>query len=308
MNFLYPEWFYALCLIPVILVTAMFVRSRRSESWKKLVGERHQQKLVTKSSSFKHWISFSCSLIALIGFIIAMTRPYQGKTEVRDKVQTRNVIIAIDCSLSMLCEDGDSAGTDRLSTAKIVANKLIDALPNEHIGVMAFAGSANMISSITIDHLSVKTAINQIDHNSAHTPGSNFTESVEKGIHSLKRAGKHSNALIFISDGTEEKIDIPSLAQEAKEASVQIFSVGIGSTYGGIIPINQGNDTTIAHRDQYGREVVTKLNDDPLRQLAAATSGKYSHASKADQMIATAVNNMDQFEQEGRSREVPHEY
>ncbi len=283
------------------------MRSNRSNVWKQMVGTKHQQKLISTSSKLLGWISFGISLVALTGFIIAMARPYKGQTQVRDKVKTRNIVIALDCSLSMLCQDGDSANTDRMNTAKAIAIKLVDAFPDDHIGVMAFAGSANMISSITIDHPSVKQTLNQIDIYSAHTLGSNFTDSVTQSIEALDSAGKSANALILITDGTEDKPDISDLAKLAKKAQVQIFTVGVGTAAGGSIPIKKSDGRVVEHKDQYGRVVITKLVDSPLRQLATETSGSYSHSSNADTMIADAVKKMDQFEKKGRVREVPDE-
>ena len=283
------------------------MHSNRSDIWKKMVGTKHQQKLISTSSKFLSGISFGISLVALAGFIIAMTRPYQGQTTVRDKVNTRNIIIAVDCSLSMLCKDGDTAKTNRLSTAKATALKLVDAFPDDHIGVMAFAGSANMISSITIDHPSVKQALDQIDIYSAHTRGSNFTNSVINSIEALKNAGKSANALILITDGTEDKPDITDLVKRAKDAQVQIFTIGVGSPAGGTIPIQLPDSRVTQHLDQYGRAVITKLDDAALRQLAIGTEGSYSNASNANEMIVDAVNKMKQFEKQGRVREVPHE-
>lgn len=307
MNFLYPDWFYALIFIPLIMIIAVFMRSNRTTVWKKMVGTKHQKKLINTSSKILSWISFGISLVALTGFIITMARPYKGQTQVRDKIKTRNIVIAVDCSLSMLCKDGDSANTNRLNTAKTVAIKLVDAFPDDHIGVMAFAGSANMISSITIDHPSVKQTIELIDIYSAHTLGSNFSDSVTQSIEALEAAGKSANALILITDGTEDKPDIPKLASRAKKSQVQIFTIGVGSTAGGPIPIPLEDGKVIEHKDQYGRAVITKLEDSSLRHLATETSGSYSHSSNANKMIAKAVKTMEQFEKEGRVRDVPHE-
>ncbi len=229
-----------------------------------------------------------------------MARPYSGNIVRRDKIQTRNILFTIDTSLSMLCND---VTPNRLSVAKSIATRLIDNHPDALIGVMAFAGTPNLITSLSIDHDSIKEAIANLDENSAHIRGSDLTNALLKGIEVLRRSGKQANTLILITDGANEIPEIDKIANLAKQSNVQIIAIGVGTESGGTIPLASG-----FHRDLHGRVVTTRLQPGALRQLASMTNGLYIQAfENPEHIISSLINSMDQFEITGRKRQIPNE-
>jgi len=269
MSFLYPAWLACLITVPVILLLTILVRRNKTRVWERFVSKKHHDELVTRNSPKPFWSSLGLSCLGLTFIIIAMARPYSGVSTSRAKIESRNILIAMDTSLSMLCED---IQPNRLSSGVSFAINLISALPDDHIGVMAYAGTPNVITSFSIDHPSIIEELGQLGPQSTHIAGSNLTDALYKGINTLKRTGKQANAIILITDGSETLAEIKEIITIAKESYIQIFSIGVGTTAGGTIPINGE-----PHRDTAGNTVITKLQDGVLKQLANETNGIYTH-------------------------------
>ena len=220
MSFLYPAWFATLIIIPLFILAVIIMRRNRAKIWSAFVSSQHKSELVKQNKPLRFWIAFACSLLGLICLIIAISRPYSGNSVSRDKIQSRNILIAMDTSLSMLCED---VQPNRLSSGVAFAVNLIGALPDDHIGIMAFAGSPNVITSLSIDHPSIIEELGHLGPGSAHIAGSNLKDALYEGINTLKRAGKQANGLILITDGTETLDEIDEITGIAKESYVQIW-------------------------------------------------------------------------------------
>ena len=300
MNFLNPEWFYALVVIPFIIIAAVVMLMNRSQIWRRLTAQRHENSLVKQHRRIMHWISFSVSILGITMLVTAMARPYHGETAKRSKVETRNVLIAVDTSLSMLCDDVQPTRLDR---AISISNNIVDALPNEHIALMAFAGTPNIISPFTVNGAQLKTNISALTPLSTSRRGSDLPAAIDAGIEIIKTTGQYANAMIILTDGAETSKDLDRAIDKAKKYDIQVFCIGIGTKAGGTITVNN-----FKHRDRSGRVVTTKLEDYALRQLASGTSGFYTtHNNNPAHIIQEAIEKMNTYEKEGRIRQIPNE-
>ena len=300
MSFLYPAWLAALVIVPVLIIATVLVRRNKTRIWEAFVSKKHQNELVTKNKPLKFWLSLGFSCIGLSCIIIAMARPHSGESVSREKIESRNILIAVDTSLSMLCED---VQPNRLSSGVGFAVNLISELPNDHFGVMAYAGTPNVITSFSIDHPSIIEELGQLSPQSTHIAGSNLTDTLHKGISTLKQAGKQANALVLITDGSEKLEEIKEIISIAREAYVQIFTIGVGTNAGGTIPVNGE-----PHRDTKRNVVITKLQDSILRQLASETTGIYTHINSQPELAITeAIQKMNYYEKQGREVQIPNE-
>ncbi|MEO1856190.1 MAG: VWA domain-containing protein, partial [Rubritalea sp.] len=303
MHFLTPEWLYALVLIPLLAILAILARRSQTRAWKSLIAPRLAGKLINKAPSVRHWIALSLALLSFACIIIALARPYQGEHTTHEKIQSRNILVAIDTSKSMLCEDVSS---NRLTAAKSLSLQMLERFPTDRIGVLIFAGSCNVIAPLTVDHIAVQDTISQLDTNSIPVGGSNLADAVALGVETLKTTGKRANALVIFSDGEEHDSGIEEAIEKANEAGVQIITIGVGTPSGGIIP--SGKESDGKHRNTKGEVVHTKLHESLLQELAKKTNGAYTSVNnRPDAVITSAINKMESFEQEGRAQIIPHE-
>lgn len=85
--------------------------------------------------------------------------------------------------------------------------------------------------------------------------------------------------------------------EDAKKAGVRIYSVGMGTTEGGPIPINNQNGDRVDYkRDQSGSIVLSKMDETMLRQIASITGGTYHRATSGGNEIDDIFNELCSLE------------
>lgn len=124
MTFLYPNVLYALILPALLAVAAWWLWRRRSRKWEVLVSPEYRRELVHAPATWHRVLPVIFAVLASIFAILSIARPVDGYTEVKEIPKSRNILIAIDCSRSMLSKD---ASPTRLGRAKTAAYDLLDA-------------------------------------------------------------------------------------------------------------------------------------------------------------------------------------
>jgi Ca-activated chloride channel family protein len=306
MTIAQPAWLLLLLLLPVIATGAALTARLRKKQWSAFVSERLRPRLLKRSSPLPRWIAFSCMLLSAALLIIALSRPQSRRETTTETILGRNILFAIDLSRSMKVSD---LQPDRLTQAKAAAYELLDALPNDRIGLVGFAGTAYLFAPLTPDHSAVRETINQLDIDWIPMGGSNLKEGLKLSIETLKKTGTRQNALILMSDGEELEGQISEVAEEAKAAGIEVITIGFGTEQGDFVPDDQFADGRF--RDREGNEVISRLETAPLRRLAAVTGGRFAIASSgADipSMVQAAVSDLDKVRIAGRERVVTVEY
>lgn len=199
-----------------------------------------------------------------------------GYTEVKEIPKSRNILIAIDCSRSMLSKD---ASPTRLGRAKTAAYDLLDALPGDNFGIIIFSGDAVLLMPLTHDHNALKETIEQLQFGWVSQGGTNLENVVRLALQTFKRdkEADAKNALVILSDG-EDTVNITyKTAEAARQHQLIIVTAGIGTTIGTTIPDEQSPSGL--YRDRRGQHVVSKLNPESLQYLARQTEGQYVQLS-----------------------------
>src|SRR5204863_9120746 len=126
-------------------------------------------------SSPKRLARFVLFLAGLAGVIVALAQPRYGYTWEESRQRGRDVLIAIDVSKSMLAND---VAPSRLARAKLAAQDLINLLPGDRVGLIAFAGNAFLQAPLTIDYSAVLNAVNELDTNIIPRGGTDIAEAI----------------------------------------------------------------------------------------------------------------------------------
>jgi Ca-activated chloride channel family protein len=306
LNIAHPTWLLALALPLMVAVLALVMLRLRRSQWQAFAADRLRSILIKRRSPVVRWIALALLLLACINLIIALSRPHEKSGTQEEKILSRNVLIALDISRSMRVQD---VKPDRLSRAKIAIYELLDALPNERVGIIGFAGRSYVYAPLTVDHAAVRQTVEQIDENWATMGGSNLTDAVELAIDTLKKTGQKQNALIIFSDGEKHDGSLDDIANEAKLAGVNILAIGVGTENGDYVP--NADFTGNRMVDENGQPVISRLQPDVLRDLAEVTNGKYAAAGSADDiasLVKNSIKELDAFEMKGRQREKSIEY
>jgi Ca-activated chloride channel family protein len=301
-----PGWLALLLLVPLLLVGALLAARARAHRWSSFVAPRLRPTLLRKASPIPRWISLLSLLAAFTALTAALSRP-QGEGGARtETVRGHNVLLAIDLSRSMLTTD---VKPSRLDQAKALAFELLEKLPDDRVGVLAFAGTAFSVAPLTVDHAAVRETVAQLDSDTIPTGGSDLAGAVRAAIGVFDTKARGHNALVILSDGEEHDGEIDAAALEADRAGLFIVSIGIGTADGDFIPDPREPDQR--YRDREGDPVLSRLHEEPLRALATETGGQFVRAHAGTDvaaLVANATQSLDRFEIATRKRTVMIEF
>ncbi len=306
MSFLNPLWLFLLIMLPALVAVAVITAHLRGRRWDAFLAPRLRSRLLKRASSIPRWFALLFLIGACGALILAFARPVGDGGTRSETAKARDIIIALDISRSMRVAD---VSPDRLAQAKIIAHDMIEALPGDRFGLIAFAGHAYLYAPLTVDHAAVRETIDQIDETWATRGGSNLADAIRIAVDTFREAGNRNSALVILSDGEENTGDSAAMISEAERAGMYIFAVAIGTEDGGRVPHPDYPDGFIT--DRAGRPVISEVETEVLRELATATRGRFSLSGSgfnAPDLIRTAVRDLDAFEVEGRERTITIEF
>jgi Ca-activated chloride channel family protein len=212
------------------------------------------------------WLWFGLTLC-----IVALARPQWGVLEEQVFDQSREVIIAIDLSKSMLAQD---VKPSRLERSKLLVTSLLDGLKGERVGLVLFAGTAFLQSPLSADYEVLREFLPALNPDYLPEGGSNYKAMLEASIHAFGTSAA-DRYIIVLSDGESTTEDWKSLTESLKNKGIRVIGLGIGTTQGSFIPDAGGAFV----KDDRGAVVLTRLNSSTLQELAQTTAGAYADAS-----------------------------
>lgn len=306
MNFAQPGWLALLILLPLFAGIAVLRVRMRRRVWADFAAPRLRPALLKRSNPLPHWLALIFLLAASASAIVALARPRGDAGTRTEKTLGRNVMIALDISKSMRVSD---VKPDRLTQAKIVIYELLEALPNERIGFLGFAGNPHLYAPLTIDHSAVRETIEQIDETWAPLGGSDLAAAVHLATETLKKTGQKNNALVIVSDGEKHDGDLDAMIAEAEQSGIYIIAIGVGTEDGGPVPNSKATNRQMV--DRAGRPIISRLQSDVMRKLAEETKGRYAVAGSGldiPALVKSVVSDLDTFQMDGRERRISIEF
>jgi Ca-activated chloride channel homolog len=275
MTFGAPQWFWALLTIPFLVV--LFVRAERRAALRlrEFVSERLLPSLARTVDRRRRSVRFAFVILGLALAITALAQPRWGYTYEDAKRKGVDLILAVDTSRSMLSND---VLPNRLQRVKLAAQDLINELQGDRVGLVAFAGRAFLQAPLTIDYDAAIEAINDLDTNTIPEGGTNISDAIDLAMRTFGKSAIGNRAVVIFTDGEELSGDALKTAKAAADAGVRIFTVGVGTPEGSLIPISNGqNGGTAFVKDSKGQVVKSKLDEKRLREIAEGTGGFYLH-------------------------------
>ncbi len=292
LTFAQPLWFWGMLALLPLIVLRIVGHFRTARSLAGLVSPRLVGNLVAGASISRRWTVFLMRLLGLACVIVALARPQMGFEEIPVETDAHNLLLAIDTSKSMMADD---LTPNRLARSKLAAIDLVRALPEDRIGVIAFAGMAFLQAPFTVDHEAITETIDELDTEIIQRGGSNLSAVVKLAVDTVKELQSGSSVLVLFSDGEafEGLSEIEKVREAAKEAGLSILAVGVGTEAGSIIPETSAEGRVIPGsfvKDEQGQIVKTRLEPASLQALASE-GGRYLHLDGATP-LAGAVDQL----------------
>ena len=274
MSFGAPEWLWGLLLIPILI--ALFIRAERRGiiRLREFVSARLLPQLAGTVNRPRRMLRFGLQLLGLSLALVSLAQPRWGYTFEDVKRKGLDLLIAVDTSRSMLSND---VQPNRLERVKLAAHDLINELQGDRIGLIAFAGRAFLQAPLTIDYAAAIESINDLDTKTIPEGGTNISAAISLATQSFGKSAVGNRALVIFTDGEELSGDAAKNAKAAADAGVRIFTIGVGTPSGSLIPISGEDGETSFVKDSAGQVVKSKLDEKRLREVAQAAGGFYVH-------------------------------
>jgi len=299
MNFLWPEFLWLLLALPLLVVLYIWLLRR-----KKKVALRYASLSIIKEAmgpgqTIKRHIPPALFLLALAAMLVAAARP-QAVVTLPSNQQT--IILAMDVSGSMRASD---VKPTRLEAAQSAAKKFLAELPRHvKVGIVAFAGSAQVAQLPTTNREDLVTAIDRFQLQRATATGNAIVISMatlfpndgielesfqagrerprgvaidhdrkeKKDVAPVAPGSYNSAAIIMLTDGQRTTgVDPLEAAKLAADRGVRVYTVGIGTVDGETIGFE-------------GWSMRVRLDEETLKAIATKTNAEYFYAGSSQDL------------------------
>ena len=258
---------FLVAVVPIAGLLFAFLRARREKALTRLVAPALRRRLMPKTANLwglQAWLM----ILGLALCLLAAARPQWGKSTEKFVERSRNVVVAIDVSRSMLAAD---VRPNRLERAKADVADLIDSLEGDRCALVAFRRTGVTLCPLTSDRGFLRSALEQMTPESAPRGETDLGSAIRAALDALDPAADDHNAIIVISDGGDLRGEALQNAEIAKKRGIPIFTVGIGDPkVGATLQDESGRPL------KYKGEVVkVKLEETALKAIAEASRGRY---------------------------------
>ncbi|HEY5592339.1 MAG TPA: VWA domain-containing protein [Paludibacter sp.] len=286
-RFAHPEYLFLLLLIPILIGVFIYTSILKHRNIKQFGNIDLLVNLMPNVSFIRPQVKFYMELTAIILLIIVLAQPQFGTKVENAKRQGIEVMIALDVSNSMLAQDIQPS---RLDKAKQLLSKLVDGMTDDKIGLVVFAGDAYTQLPITVDYVSAKMFLSSISPQLVPRQGTAIGSAIDLAIKSFGTKTKASRAIILITDGENHEDDAVGAAKLAAENDIVVHVIGMGKPDGAPIPVP---GTMSFWKDKDGNVVVSKLNEEMCKSIAAAGKGLYVRADNSNNAFRIINKELD---------------
>ena len=264
----------ALLLVPLLAALFVWAARRRERALTAFVAAALLPMVAPDVDRRRRTLRAALLCGAVLSLVLALAGPMWGFRWEEVHREGVDLIVALDTSRSMLATD---VKPNRLGRAKLAVEDLLAQLQGDRAGLVAFAGSAFVQCPLTLDQGAFRESLDAIEVGIIPRGGTNLGAAIDAGLEAFEgRQGNHE-ALVLITDGESHEGDVKEATKRAQERGVKIYTVGIGTAEGELVPADAGGYV----KDRKGQVVKSRLDEDTLKQIATDTGGVYLHAEGA---------------------------
>ncbi|OGS43873.1 MAG: hypothetical protein A3J79_13765, partial [Elusimicrobia bacterium RIFOXYB2_FULL_62_6] len=213
-----------------------------------------------------------------------------------------NIVIAVDTSLSMAARD---LKPSRLENARLLLSAIAEQFADYRIGVAAFAGQAYIQCPLTTDKDAITYFATALSPGMLPEQGTDFAQAIRTSLGMLARYGGQK-VMVLITDGESHSAELNAALDAAVEQNLKIFTIGIGTPDGELIPMTDSYGNTMEYKkDSAGKTVVSRLDENTLMKIAGRTGAaylRYTGPDEAAQEIRKTIDSLDLEKIRGRGR------
>jgi Ca-activated chloride channel family protein len=235
--------------------------------------------------------------LTLLGFGmlgLALAQPHWGRAWEKVRRQSRDVVVCLDVSPSMLASNPLPTRIDH-AKQKILA--LADRMPGDRFALVAFAGAAKMQCPLTLDRGYFRAILRATDSDSISMRGTDIAQAIEEAMHTFAEDeetsgnyGREHRAILVITDGEQVSGDVLKAAEKAA-AGATVYVIGVGDPNGTEVVIPSIYNRVVKQQDVQTTH-VSKLDEDTLIKVATYGGGRYVRSQPDNWDIEQIVDHV----------------
>jgi Ca-activated chloride channel family protein len=223
----------------------------------------------------RSWFKACLIIIASAFAIIALAGPQMGFRWQKTNQKGVDIMIALDCSKSMLAQD---IKPNRLERAKREIIDLLNMMRSDRAGLVAFSGQAILQCPLTLDHETFNIFLKVLNPGFLPVGGTNIGQAIKECYKGFEKESDTKKAIIIITDGESTAGDAELIAKEMAKEDIKIFCIGVGDLAGAPIPDREGGFI----KDNRGNIILSKVDEKGLEKIADLTGGLYVRSVAGD--------------------------
>lgn len=300
------NWAWALLAVPLAIGAYLWGARQRRRAMASLGRPDMIARLVATVSPGARVVQAVTATLALLGISIALMRPQHGGVAKVVPSRGLDIVVAVDYSKSMLVDDVYPSRSERLEAE--LAHFLEDARERgDRVGTVVFAGAARGLP-VTSDTRLLTMYLDAADPRSENPGGTAIGKALRLATEFLIEARRDAGPLgsgaegdtegetsgseadattppseadqviILMTDGEDNASQPLEAAKEAARLGIRVYTVGIGSKSGQpVLKFDRNGKPDGWVRDEAGKVVMTRLDEETLREIAKLTQGEYIH-------------------------------
>ncbi|MDX2452829.1 VWA domain-containing protein [Desulfosarcina sp.] len=276
MTFFRTEMLFFIWAVPVLFLVIVYGTRRRREIMHRFSSAHGLDVIAPDTVGSRRWVKASLLMGTVLFTAVALAGPRYGYRWQEIRQQGVDIIIALDCSRSMIAAD---IQPNRLERAKREVFDLLAMLKGDRVGLVAFAGTAFLQCPLTLDYDAFNLFLNSLSPDYLPVGGTDITRALATALDSFDPKSASDKAVILITDGENTGGGQPLKAAETlKENKIKLFCIGVGSSDGVPIPEPDGG----FKKDRSGQIVLSRLDENTLKKMAVVTGGTYVRSVAGD--------------------------
>lgn len=292
------QWLWG---VAFILLFSFYRDSQVRKVLTQKIGQRLSPFLTKSLSRSRRKIKRGLELGVLIFLVLTLARPQWGESKQEVKVQGVEMLLLVDVSDSMMAED---VKPSRLEQAKAEMSRLVDQMPGNKIGIVAFAGNAALISPLTTDPAAIKMYIDSLSPLAVSSQGTSFEAALNVAEKAFERGGVESDdaakvtrVILIASDGEDHEEGAAQMAEKLDKNGTKIFALAYGTEKGGTIPVRDGMGYVKNYKtDRSGQTILTTVKGEALKELARRGKGAFYFASLGGEHLKKVAADINELE------------
>ncbi len=276
MTFARVEMLFLIWTAPLLALVLAYGMRRRRKALSRFASRNSLSVLTPTLSPRRRWTKGGLVLAALAAMAVALSGPRYGFHWQEIERRGIDILIALDCSRSMLAQDLQPTRLDR---AKREVMDLLSMLQGDRVGLVAFSGTAFLQCPLTLDYTAFHLFLDVLSPDYLPVGGTDITGALTVARDSFDPQSPAEKAVILITDGENTGQDDPvAAARKLDENGIKLFCIGVGGTEGVPVPDPDGG----FKKDAAGGIVMTRLDEKTLEQMALLTGGTYVRSVAGD--------------------------